>query len=135
MELSDVDWDTEGYQEQVYIEPEASPTMSISSDDDTDSTNLDGKYDSELDGDMCMEDDVDAPDSVDIEGDVDMRRDCEDEEDEEEKDQKEEEVVEKDEEEDEDNGREPRTISQGEVVNTLADDADTMVNDEPTVLP
>jgi len=32
------DTDTEGSLERVYIEPEASPAMSISSDDDTDST-------------------------------------------------------------------------------------------------
>jgi hypothetical protein len=37
--------------------------------------------------------------------------------------------------EDEDNGKEPRTIGQGEMVNTSADDADTMVDDQPTVLP
>jgi hypothetical protein len=39
------------------------------------------------------------------------------------------------EEEDEDNGNEPRTIGQGEMVNTSADDADTMVEDQPTVVP
>jgi len=41
--------------------------MSMSSDDDTDSTESDGKYHSELDPDvdMRMEDDVDAPDGVD----------------------------------------------------------------------
>ena len=46
--------------------------MSISSDDDTDSTELDSEYDSELDPDvyMSMEDDVDAPDGVDLDGDV-----------------------------------------------------------------
>jgi len=37
--------------------------------------------------------------------------------------------------EDEDNGKEPRRIGQGELVNTSADDADTMVDDQPTVLP
>jgi len=52
--------------------------VSISSDDHTDSTELDGDYDSEFDVDMCMEDDVDAPDRVDIDGDVDMERDGED---------------------------------------------------------
>jgi len=59
--------------------------VSISSDDDTDSTKLDGRYDSERDsdGDMRMQDDVDAPDGVDLEGDVDMERDGDDEEDEE----------------------------------------------------
>jgi len=86
--------------------------------------------------DMCMEDDVDTPDGVDLDGDVDMERDSEDEEDEEEEDEKEED--EKEEEvvdEDEDNGKEPRTIGKGEMVNTSAVDADTMVEDEPTVLP
>jgi hypothetical protein len=43
-------------------------------------------------------------------------------------------VVKEDEEEDKDNGKEPRTIGQGEMVNTSADDADGMVDDEPTVL-
>jgi len=109
--------------------------VSISSDDDTDSTESNGDYDSELDVDMCMEDDVDAPDGVDIDGDVDLERDGEDGEDEEEEDEREEEVVDEDEEEDENNGKEPRTIGQGEMVNTSADDVDTMVDNEPTVLP
>ena len=111
--------------------------MSISSDDDTDSAESDGKYDSEYNSnvDMPMENDVDALDGVDSDGDVDMERDGADEEDEEEEDEKEEEVVDEDEEEDEDNGKEPRTIGQGKMVNTSADDADTMVDNEPTVLP
>jgi hypothetical protein len=54
----------------------------------------------------------------------------EEEEDEKEEDEKEEEVVD----EDEDNGKEPRTIGQGEMLNTSADDADTMVDDQPNVL-
>ena len=61
--------------------PEASPAMSISSDDDTDSTEKwGGEYDSEQDSDvdMCMEDDVDAPDGVDLDDDVDMERDGDD---------------------------------------------------------
>ena len=43
----------------------------------------------------------------------------------------------KDEEEDkdEDDGKEPRTIGQGEMVNSSADDVDTMVDDQPIVLP
>jgi hypothetical protein len=83
-----------------------------------------------------MEDDVDAPDGVDLDGYMDMKRVGEDEEDEEEEDEKEE--NEKEEEvvdEDEDNGKELRTIGQGEMVNTSADDADTMVEDQPTMLP
>jgi len=82
-----------------------------------------------------MEGDVDAQDGVDIDGDVDMEMDGEDGEDEEEEDEKEEEVVDEDEEEDEDSGKEPRTIGPGEMVNTSADDEDTTVDDEPTVLP
>jgi len=120
--------------------------MSISSNDDTDSTERsDGEYDSELDpdGDMCMEDDVDEPDGFDLDGDVDIERDGdndeeEDEEEEDEEKEDEEEVEEEDEDEeedkDEDDGKEPRTISQGEMVNTSAHDADIMVDDEPTVL-
>jgi hypothetical protein len=109
--------------------------VSISSDDDTNSTKSDGEYDSELDVDMCMQDNVGAPDSVDIDGNVDMETDGDDGEDEEEEYEKEEEVVDEDEEKDEDNGKEPRTIGQGEMVNTSADDVDTMVDNVPTVLP
>jgi hypothetical protein len=93
-----------------------------------------------------MEDDVDAPDGINVDGDVDMERDGDDEveEDEEEDDEKkqdeeeeEEEVVDEDEEEDkdEDNGKEPWRIGQGEMLNTSADDVDTMVDDQPIVLP
>jgi hypothetical protein len=76
-EMYEEDSDTEGKLERVYLEPEASPAVSISSDDDTDSTELDGEYDSELDPDVDMriEDDVDAPDGVDLDSDVDMERD------------------------------------------------------------
>jgi hypothetical protein len=111
--------------------------VSISSDDDTNSTESDGEYDSEChsDVDLGMENAVDAPDGVDLAGDVDMERDSQDEEDEEEEDEKEEEVVDQDGEEDEDNGRESQMIGQGEMVNSSADDADTMVGDEPTVPP
>jgi hypothetical protein len=83
---------------------------------------------------MGMQDDVDAPDGFDIDGDVHMESAGEVGEDEEEDDEKEEEVVvDEDEEENEDNGKEPRTIGQGEMVNTSADDVVTMVDDEPTV--
>ena len=69
-----------------------------------------------------------------------MERDGEDAKDEEKDDQKEEEVVDKDEEEEEedkdgDNGIEPGTIFEGEIVNTSADNADTMVDHQSTVLP
>jgi len=116
--------------------------MSISSDDDTDSTETDGEYYSEHDSDvdMRMEDDVDAPDGVDSDGNVDMQRDGdnEEEEDEQEEDEeKEHEEEKKEEEEDgnEDDGKEPRTIGQGEMVNTSADDEDTMVDDQPIFQP
>ena len=109
--------------------------MSIPPNDDTDSTDSDCDYNSELDVDMCVEDDVDAPYSIDIDGDVDIEREGEDGEPTEEEDETEEEVVDDDEEEDEDNGTEPRTISQGEMVNTFADNVDTMVYDEPTAQP
>jgi hypothetical protein len=110
------------------------PAVLIFSDDDTDSTELDSKYYSDIVVDMCMDDNVGAPDGVVIDGDVDMERDGDDGEDEEEEDEKEGEVVDEDEEEDEDNGKEPRRIGQGEMVNTSADDVDPKVDDEPTVL-
>jgi hypothetical protein len=113
--------------------------MSISSDDDTDFTESDGKYDFKRhsDVDMRMENDEDALDSVDLDSDVDMERDGEDEENDEEEDQKVEEVVDEDEEgdENENTGKEPRTIGLGEMVNTSADDADTIVDDQQSVLP
>jgi hypothetical protein len=42
---------------------------------------------------------------------------------------------EEDEDEDENNGNEPRTIGQGEMVNILTYNADTIIDDQPTVLP
>jgi hypothetical protein len=94
--------------------------------------------------DIRVEDDVEAPDVVDLDGDGDIERDGDDdeEEDEEEEDEeKEDEEVVKEEDEDEkkdkdkDDGKEPQTIGQGEMVNKSADEADTMVDNEPTVLP
>jgi hypothetical protein len=70
---------------------------------------------------MRMEDDVDTPDGVDLDGDVDMERDGDDE------------VEEDEQEEDEDDGKEPRTLGQKEMVNTSADDVNTMVDDQPIV--
>jgi len=87
---------------------------------------------------------VDAPDGVDLDGDVDMESDGDpdEEEDQEEADEEKEdkeEVEEEDEDEEEDkdgdDGKEHRTIAQGEIVNTSADDVDTMVDDQPFVLP
>jgi hypothetical protein len=98
-ERYEADSEMEGTLERVYLELEALPAMSISSNDDTDSTEkLGGKYDSALDPDvgMRMADDVDAPDGIDINGVVYMERDGDDdeEEDEEEEDEKKEEVEE-----------------------------------------
>jgi len=142
--MSEADLDMEGELERVYSQPKASPAVSIASDDDTDSAQLDGKYDLEHDPDVqiCIADDVDAPDGGDLDGDVDMRRDGDDEEedDEEEEDEEEEdkdeegEEEEEDEDEDEDDGKEPQMITQGEMVNTSADDVDTTVDDQPMVL-
>jgi hypothetical protein len=69
---------------------------------------------------------------------VDMERAGDDEEEEDEtKEDEEEEEVDEDEEEDkdEDDGKELQTIAQGEIVNTSADDVDTMVDDQRIVLP
>jgi len=113
--------------------------VSISSDDDANFTEeSDGKYDSEhfLDVDIHLEDDVDAPSGVDLDGDVDMDRDGhkEEAEDEEEED---EEKEDEDEEQDDDeyDGKEPWTIGQGETLNTSAGYVDTMVDNQPIVLP
>jgi predicted TIM-barrel fold metal-dependent hydrolase len=93
---------------------------------------------------MRMEDYVVAPDGVDLDGNVHIERDGDDgeeeaEEVEDEKNEDEEEevvVVDEDEEEDkdEDDGKEPRTIGEGEMVNTSADEVGTMVDDQPIVL-
>jgi hypothetical protein len=68
--------------------------MSISSNDDTDSTEWDSEYGSELDPDVDihMEDVVDSLDGVDLDGDVDMERDVDDDEEEDEEKNDEEEV-------------------------------------------
>jgi len=116
--------------------------VSIFSDDDTDFAELDGDDDSEHDSgvDMGMENDVGTPDGVDLDGDVDMERDADDEEEQdeeeedEEKEDEEEEEEEEEEDKDEDDAKEPRTIGQGEMVNTSADDEDTMVDDQQIVL-
>ena len=54
-------------------------------------------------------------------------------------DEDEEEVKVEDEDEDEhkneDDGKEPRTIAQGGMVNTSADDIDTLVDNQPIMLP
>jgi len=152
------DSDTVGYVEWFCWEPEVSPAVTISSGDDTDSTEeSDGKYDSEHDShvNMLVEDEVDAPYGTDLDCNVDMERDCNDvekedeqeedehEEDEEKEDEQEEEMEEEEEEEeeneeedeDEDDGKDPQTVGQREMVNALANDVGTMVEDQPMVLP
>jgi len=125
----------EGSPEQVLLEPEALPAMSISSDDDTDSTEeSDGEYNSEHDSDVDMrrEDDVDKIYGVVVNGVVDMVTDGDDdlEEDEEEQDDEDEE----EEDENKDDGKEPRTIIQGEIANSSADKVSTEVDDQPIVV-
>jgi hypothetical protein len=106
--------------------------VSTSSDDDTDSTEESvSEFDSELDPfvNMHVQDDQNAPDGNDFEGNVDMEREFDDE--------VEEDELEDDEEaedEDEEDAKEPLTIGQGEMVNASADDVETMVDDQPTVL-
>jgi hypothetical protein len=115
----------------------------ISSDDDTDSTELDREHDPEHDPDvdMRMEDAVDAPDGVDFDSDVDMERDgdADEVEDEEKEDEEvvdgEDEDEDEEENQDEDDGKEPWTLGQVAMVNTSGDDVDTMVHDQPIVVP
>jgi hypothetical protein len=135
-ECSEADLDTEGKHDQVYSELEDSPALSIASDDNPDCTETDGEYHSEAEYNVHMQimDDVDAQAGRDLHSDVDMERDGDNEEDEEEEDEKAEEVVDEDEERDVDNDKESPTIGQGEMVNTSGDDADTMVDNETTVL-
>jgi len=59
----------------------------------------------------------------------------EDEEEEDEEEEEEEEDKDEKEDKDEDDGKEPRTIGQGELVNTSEDKVDTMVDDQPIMLP
>jgi len=123
--------------------------VSISSDDDTNSTIVShGEYDSENDSDvdMHMKDDVDAHYWVDLDGDVAMERDgdIEVQENEEQEDEEvEDEEVEDEENDDEDEEKDeaveeckkPRTVGQGEMLHTSYDDVQTMVNDQPFVVP
>jgi len=159
-DMYEAHYDTEGKLEQWYFEPVVWPAMSICSDDDTDSTQeSDCNYDSEYDSDVgiWMKDDVDTLYCIDLDGDVHIGRDSDDEaeedrvedeeqeEDTEEEEKEEEEAEEEEEEEEEDqdekedenedDGKEPRTIGQGEMVNTSAEDVDTMVDNQPIALP
>ena len=79
---------------------------------------------------------MDPPDGVDLDGNVDMEWDGDDEagEDNEEGDTVQKDEVEE-ENEDEDDDKEPQTIDQGEMVNTLADNVDAMVDDQAIMQP
>jgi len=142
-EMYEADSDMEGLLEQVNLELEASPATSIPSADDTDTTEgSKRKYNPERDSDvdMPLEDDVDAPCGVELGSDVDMERDIDDEEEDEVEEDEEEEAEEEEDEdveedEGEDDGKEPWTIGQGEMVNTSADDVDTIVDNQHIVLP
>ena len=118
-----------GLTERVYLEPDVSLAVSVSSDNDTNSAE---EHDSEPASDMDkrMEVDADAQSGVDFDGEVDMGRDGDNE-------------VEEDEEEEEDeewennelDSEERRTIGQGEIVTKSADDTDSMVDNQPSMLP
>jgi len=87
------------------------------------------------DSDVDMERDGDHEEEEDEEEENEKKEDEEEEEEEEEEEKKEEEEEDEEEDKDEDDGKEPRTIGQGEMVNASADDVDTMVDDQPIVLP
>jgi hypothetical protein len=102
----------------------------------SDSTESDGNDDSEhhLKVDIRIEEDVDAPDSIDSAGDVDKEwhganKDVPNKEKEDEEEEGQYEAENKDAEDNmnEDDGKEPRTIGQGEMVKTLAYNVDTMI--------
>jgi hypothetical protein len=79
---------------------------------------------------MGMEDDMVAQDGVDSDSEMEINRDSGDEE----EDDEEEEDQEK-EDQDADDGKAPGTFGLGEMGNTSADVVDTMVDDQPIVLP
>ncbi|KAF8538641.1 hypothetical protein BDD12DRAFT_805955 [Trichophaea hybrida] len=105
------------------MDMEGAPTGYISSNDATDSPESDGEYVRNHDSgvDMPMEGDVDTPGGTDLDDYVDMEV------------KKEEDMVEED--KDEDDGKETRTIGQGEMVYISAEDVDTMVDDRAIVIP
>ena len=84
-----------------------------------------------------MQDDVDTQYGVALDSDMDMERDGDDaeEKEKEEEHEKDEEEQDEDEDEDEDDGNDPRTICQGEMIDPSAYDVDTIVDDQPTMLP
>jgi len=145
MEIYEEDLDTECYVEMIYLEAEAYSTLWIFSDDVTYSSDeLDGKYVSEHypDVEQHTHANVDTPDDIDFNGDVNFETDgldkkVDDEEEPEEEVQAKMEEEDKEEEEDnyEDDGKEPLTMGQGEMVKTSDDNIDTMVDDQSILLP
>jgi len=81
---------------------------------------------------MRIEDDVDAPDSVDLDGDLDKERYVDDEEKEYEDETNEMEDDEVD--QNEDDGKETWTIGQGEMIDISADNVDTTADNQPIML-
>jgi len=111
--------------------------MSMASEYDTDSTEgSSNEYEAEhhSDMDMRLEDDVDALDGGDLDCDVDMESDGDDKGEEDEEEEDEEEQDEEEEYEEEDDGKALQTISLGEMVNTSADNIDTMVDIQSILL-
>jgi hypothetical protein len=95
---------------------------------------------------MLMEDNMDTTERVDFDGDVDMDMnininqendewDADADYDDEEEEETEEEDEDEEEDKDQDDSKEPWTIAQREMVNTLADDVDTMVDHQPIQIP
>jgi len=108
--------------------------------DAPDGVDSDYAMDMKSDGDDEEEEDEEEEDEEEKdEEEEDVEEEDEEEEDEEEEGEEEEEEEEEDENEeedkDEDDGKEPRTIGQGEMVNSLADDVDDMSDNQPIMLP
>jgi hypothetical protein len=128
-----------------YLEPEALHTIIIRSNEHNNSTDgSDGEYDSEHDYDvnLCIGDIVDTPDSVDLDGDGDMEINSHDDDEEnaevqdvEQEDENEEENEDKEEDENEDDHNKPLTFIQGEMIHTSANTVDTLLDNQPIVLP
>jgi hypothetical protein len=81
--------DKEGKLEQVYLDMEASPAVSGSLYDASESTVQDFEIASESDSDASPRIQDDAPNAVELDGDVNIARNCDDEEDEQEEDEEE----------------------------------------------
>jgi hypothetical protein len=110
----------------------------MSPDDNTHHTQeLDGEYDLEhySDVDLHFEDDGVAPHSIDLPCDVNMDTNfVTDYEEEKEEEEEQEEDVDKEKDVNEDDGKEPQTIGQGEMVNSSADAVDTSIDYQPGMI-